>query len=483
MPPPRGSRPPLFPPPRPGAAAPRPAVCKIGTRCANRQDFVLAFAPFVDAFTLFIPVPAELPLTSGRVVTVEITLREGQLVFRARAQVLDVYADDKNRFGRPGVRFRLREMVGESQAVHQLLLRQRAAQPPPPVLAPLVPTSAKKPEFNQTLHGMALPPNPFAEISTSAIDLLIEATLSEESELCIEEGTAESPPPEHFEALPDEAIEDAPPETPLPTRLVETTPPPVPVPALVRPAAASASIVSPPGWRRAGGPLVVASLLGVLALVVWRANHRASIAPPPSAALLAAPAPVAEPAAASSLPQVPVAEVPVARAVAAAPAVESPPASPEPEPAGERPRAATGGKCTARVDSVPRGAVVSLGRRRMGRTPIEALALPCGDSTLTFEHKRYERTRVPVTATSATLAEVAARLGRPPATLQVASVPPGASVRVNGRAVGRTPLTLPVSRYETVRIEALAPGHKPWRQSVYLRTPVTRLSPRLTTRR
>jgi hypothetical protein len=214
----------------------------------------------------------------------------------------------------------------------------------------------------------------------------------------------------------------------------------------------------PPGRAQAPAVVVVPAVAAAAAPV--------AVAAPVAAAVPAvAPAPVP---AAAFVAKAPVKEAAV---VAAAPAPAKPPA-----PAPIAPAAPGGGTCSARIDSVPSGASVRLKNRIVGATPLAALAVPCGDTTVTLVHKRYMAAEVSISASASTPAEVTARLERPPATLELTTTPAGATVRLNGRLAGKTPLSAPVARFETLRIDVEAPGQRPLRKSVYVKTASVKLA-------
>jgi hypothetical protein len=105
--------------------------------------------------------------------------------------------------------------------------------------------------------------------------------------------------------------------------------------------------------------------------------------------------------------------------------------------------------------------------------------VPCGEATLVFERPRYAVEQRSVAARPGAPAEVSVRLERPPATLQVSASAPDATVKVNGRAVGRAPRSVPVPRFEQVRIEVTAPGHAPWRQTMYVKDATVNVAAKL----
>ncbi len=230
-----------------------------------------------------------------------------------------------------------------------------------------------------------------------------------------------------------------------------------------------------PARRRRVAPLALAAGVGLLvAFVAWMRINRPSHTQVAVNTSLAAPAPPAQPA-----PPIPVAEPipaadpgpPAAPAARAAPAERPRPA--ESEAAPSAPVAQGPRNCRARIESQPRGAIVTLGRITLGRTPLARTAVPCGAASVTLTHPRYLPATVALEAGPDAPVSVSARLSRPVAQLQLSSAPAGAMFKVNGNRVGRGPRTVTVSRFETVRVEARLPGQKPWRQKIYLKDPVT----------
>jgi Tfp pilus assembly protein PilZ len=423
-------------------------LCKVATTCASRTEFVRAFSPFVDAFTIF--VPASLPLKIGRRVQVAVSLTDETVVFRADGEVLDILADAQNRFGCAGVRFRLSDLGRADRVVHDQLLRARAARAPNATTRPTDPgtliarAAVVDPPIDEDAPTteLAVPPRPPAvQAKVEPAPLLAAAT------------------PHPQEATPP----PAPPRDRLPSEVLE--------------------IPRSYTWRSTGLPVATAALAGIMGIAIWRGAGRPRVPPPVAVAVAAAAAPPAAAAPATALaaqvtaPRPPAPREPAVAPPAAVDPVEDPTAlGTEANPVAGEPVA----RCTARITSAPAGATVSLGSEKLGRTPLKEIVLPCGAHTLIFNHPRYATARVPVSASATEPATVAARLARPTAKLEVVSTPTRATVRVNGRAVGHTPLKVPLPRYERVEIEASAPGQKVWRKTIYLNTPVTKLSARLT---
>jgi len=132
-------------------------------------------------------------------------------------------------------------------------------------------------------------------------------------------------------------------------------------------------------------------------------------------------------------------------------------------------------RCTVDVDSRPAAAIVESDGRALGATPLRGLSIPCG-ATLTFKRPRYATTTETVAPGFAGRATVFARLSRPPALLRVASSVPGALLTVDGTPVGRTPTTIDVLRYESVRLRAEVAGHPPWTRQLYVKNAQTNLT-------
>ena len=167
-------------------------------------------------------------------------------------------------------------------------------------------------------------------------------------------------------------------------------------------------------------------------------------------------------------------------------AAARPPAPPTPAPrssesaaapgAGrtrEEPRSRPAAPATGRllVRSTPSGAQVKVDGRVRGRTPLVLRDLPLGAVRLSVEQAGYQidERRISLTAASPSVT-VESRLTRvPPPTpvatagaLVVESRPSGATVFVDGRQVGSTPLSVPDVTPGTRRIRLEMAGFNPW---------------------
>jgi hypothetical protein len=91
-----------------------------------------------------------------------------------------------------------------------------------------------------------------------------------------------------------------------------------------------------------------------------------------------------------------------------------------------------------RLDSVPAGATVKQGERVLGKTPFVAPALPPGELALVLEYPYWPAHPLKVTIAEGT--ETAETIRLPHGRLSVASLPAGATVILEGRNYGKTPL-------------------------------------------
>ncbi|AOS44580.1 PEGA domain protein [Lacunisphaera limnophila] len=92
------------------------------------------------------------------------------------------------------------------------------------------------------------------------------------------------------------------------------------------------------------------------------------------------------------------------------------------------------------LESEPSGATVKLGPAVLGQTPLLLLELPVGESKLTLEYPAWPTLIFPITITENVEATATARL--PHGKLIIETIPAGAAVQLDGKAIGQTPLTL-----------------------------------------
>jgi hypothetical protein len=317
-----------------------------------------------------------------------------------------------------------------------------AVAPSPPEAATAELASPPNPETRMAGAAFTLPANPLSDLDVADLSTLVNLTLLETNAAA--EGaplaTAETSAP-GVAALGGETAR---PGTPGAAALggeaarAGTRAEPARSP-LARPVPAPRSQVSLDDARRIArraAPYASALLVGVLLGIALK--------PGPKVRVVDRPTPVSPPA-------------------ASAPARASQPADAFGTAA---PR-----DCLARVTTTPAGAVVFWGDLSLGSSPIERAAVPCGPATVTFRRERYaEQTRT-IVAEPGQSAVVAERLHRPPARVFVTSSPPHAIIKLNSHRFGPAPRKLSALRFEHVRIEALLPGYRPWKKTVYLREP------------
>jgi TonB family protein len=211
--------------------------------------------------------------------------------------------------------------------------------------------------------------------------------------------------------------------------------------AAVPEAAASAALPGPKRPRRisTGVILGLAGLLTLAAVGLGMAALYRRLTAPPVRTVTAPPPPTA----------------------AAAPA-------PAPEPTATAAAAPATG--LVRVESEPAGAAVAVDGQARGVTPLEVAGLDLGSHEVKLELKGYDAKTESVVLTADTpSSEVKAALTRvTPATgtADILSSPAGATVSVDGAAVGYTPLTSWRLKPGTHKVQMEKDGHEPWSGSV-----------------
>lgn len=124
------------------------------------------------------------------------------------------------------------------------------------------------------------------------------------------------------------------------------------------------------------------------------------------------------------------------------------------------------GACVVSVNGSPRRAKVFAGGRSLGTTPLRA-EVECGQVSLRIQHGRGYRSQTrTVVARAAEPTEVSFRLERVLTNLRILSAPAGATVRVQGRKVGKTPLKVRVPAFASSKISVELSGYKKWSRRV-----------------
>lgn len=128
------------------------------------------------------------------------------------------------------------------------------------------------------------------------------------------------------------------------------------------------------------------------------------------------------------------------------PATASEPSAPGPAASAAVTSSDDSQSCELQVSSNAALAEIWIDGERRGKVPAK-LEVPCRPTSIALRHPRYltaQREVVPSAGTT----EVAMRLTRPMVNVKIESKPPGANVRVNGRAIGKTPLSTKVLAFE-----------------------------------
>jgi TonB family protein len=156
----------------------------------------------------------------------------------------------------------------------------------------------------------------------------------------------------------------------------------------------------------------------------------------------------------------------------------------DPSQSGVAPAAATG---TLRVDAQPAAARVVVNGEEKGPVPLVLSDLPLGVYEVRIEAKGYDPQKRDVTLTGeAPAGDVKVSLARAAVaaeamgTLAVESSPSGATVVVDGRRAGKTPLVAFALKAGTRKVRVSLDGHETWSDSVDVETGgVARLTVRL----
>ena len=151
--------------------------------------------------------------------------------------------------------------------------------------------------------------------------------------------------------------------------------------------------------------------------------------------------------------------------------IDEPPAV---DPSGPAPTVTPGtdtkpdGECRLSVVTRPAGATVSVGGKRLGTTPGE-FAMRCGRARVILRRARYDSEHRIVKLTPSKTGKVIVRLERPKHRLRITSSPPGATVTVGGRRVGRTPVSASVKGFLTTSVRVSRRGYSGWSRRIYAR--------------
>ena len=116
--------------------------------------------------------------------------------------------------------------------------------------------------------------------------------------------------------------------------------------------------------------------------------------------------------------------------------------------------------------TTPPGARVRAGGRYYGLTPLVA-SLPCGPVEISLSYRRYKTVEKKMTLRAEKPVEMKLALERPRHQIKIVSQPGGATVSLNGRRVGKTPLSLTVPGYSRLEVEMRRAGFRTLRTTHY----------------
>jgi serine/threonine protein kinase len=124
---------------------------------------------------------------------------------------------------------------------------------------------------------------------------------------------------------------------------------------------------------------------------------------------------------------------------------------------------------TLEIDSVPSGATITLAGRRVGTGPHRELVASGVKIHVRLERKGYLVYEDDLAVDAGKTVVVRPRLLPAPATLQIVTTPPGATVMLGEQLLGATPLSKPVAAAEAAELAISKTGYEPLRLRVDLR--------------
>lgn len=502
-------------------------MLRFATRVDTVDALIETFSSLVEKNSLFIVTRNELPVGLRR--RFAVTLRDGRPVLSGEAEVQESPALLSGPGSAAGIRLRLLRLTPASLVLHQRMLEHKREHEATQVTRMPVPPAPGSTESDVALaeagtsessaaarpavaaSGFILPANPLSELADSMLQAFVECSIFEDYGVPrLDIGDLDDPTPDESQEIlqdRDHGNDDgAPAATPAARLRTETEPParadgaarpvtrppPLPRPAtLPRAVTAPAPEVPLPLPAVAPPPTIIevpvqpiTISLGIKAQLVtailavgigflggyliFGVRGPGGVTPPgvPETAARAPQLAVAPEAA------TPAALTPDHAGAAVAPAASAEPGqaeltAPEEPAAASAPPSAATDTCTASIDSNVDDARVRINGALVGTGTVREQSVPCGEELLiTVEHPRYQTFETRVTTSPGAPAQVAASLQRPAARLTMVSKPPGATLSVNGKVVGRSPATVDVKAHRSVRVTATLKGYKVWARRV-----------------
>jgi len=466
-------------------------VIKMVSKLEDREAFLDAYQGFVDAKSIIV-FSRVVPQLGARQ-RFSIHLKNGDVVLAGEGEVAEL-APRTDGSNRP-LKMRLDVVSldpGGDAVIADLLERKRraakrAAPAPPPtppagrnsVGAAVKALAESHAETRTPGASDTLPANPLSSITDETLEGFVECVLHDDYDPAPaerdDEPRARAPTPTPDDEVPEvRPVVEAAPElahepTPVPTAVEPEPVPPAPQPA-ARGGLGTNILVA-----------LLATAVGVFGTffylhVTGREARTPAADEAPKQPLVAArrtPAPPTvtdsvvdsrsdpDPQASNSLPT----EEPDGALTETAPqpsTEDSPPTDPAADPT-ESP--VDDGTCHVHVKSYVNARVYFDGKR-MGHPPIDE-QVPCGkEIAVAIRHPRYDDVERTVIAEPGKPAEVDVTLLRPRVTITLSSVPPGATLSVDGNILGRAPAKTKIAAYTSVWVTASLDGYKPWSQRV-----------------
>jgi hypothetical protein len=130
------------------------------------------------------------------------------------------------------------------------------------------------------------------------------------------------------------------------------------------------------------------------------------------------------------------------------------------------------------IASTPAGAIVTVDGQPAGPSPL-TLDGPCGNRKLELSHPRYQTAARALALVAGTPQTIDVALQRPTHTLTILTLPPGATVSIEGHRAGTSPAVVKVMGFSTVTLSIIKPGFQTVTQRVYSKRDPDRVFVRL----
>lgn len=479
-------------------------MLRIVSKASSVESFIQLFRRFCDRESVFIATRTPKPI--GTRTRFTINLITGEPMIAGYGEVTETYDNASSRYGRPGMRLSFVELDQQSaMVVNQLVQSETSSQrktPLPGVPRPSAPARngsssplslgemPTEPHIVQSVQSQAvqsrasqasarearlqgssfiLPANPFGELTDESLEAFIECTMYEDTGTANESNnrspgnaravtwwppTGQShplPAPESSSAAgsPSPAFvpvtdSDHPHAQAAKGKRARGTQKPMHTAVIVQPRQ-----ISP--WRIVAATVLLSAFVGLgVGYLLWGSGT------PEPTVDRDQPAPALAAADAAVSGDGPMGEIATAGHDAGVPTTAQ-------DAAGAAPTASA--ECAIRITSKPTRAGVYVGDSLLGKTPLRT-RLPCGQAELVLKRPRYGDTTELVTLTPGTRARVDVRLRRPMVTIEVSSEPPGATVVVNRKKMGQTPLSIELPAFVKSTVVIRESGYRSVRKRI-----------------